>query len=316
MLLEIVEMRQLEELQAQDTAKKILESYLSSYPPALLILHGPPGVGKHSAAECFIREFLCSGPKGCMDCFSCRKMLRKEHADYIRFPEKTIPIGSNKNPEVFTIRWLLEQRIAFPPIDGEVRFVLFPDQARMQHEAETALLKVLEEPPYHTRFILLVSHLSELRSTILSRGICIPFRLLAEEKLARIAKLQDPLALACLGGSLAKLPLLGSKLYVLMKTKIEESFRHPLDLVALEKWLMILENPKSLSKEIEIEIQYTELLDFFALLFLALTQKHSACRDIAQVIFAFKRDLHLQMQGVNPYILASFFTKMQRLLFS
>ena len=151
-----------------------------------------------------------------------------------------------KNPEPFSVRWLLRTRLPYSPLEGSLRFVLFPEAENIQGEAETALLKTLEESPRHTRFIMLANKLGNLKDTIVSRGACVPFSFLSNKAISKITGYQDTLELQCLGGSLENAPLLNTKLYPQMKAKITEGLRHPLEWVSLEKWLIQLENPKAI----------------------------------------------------------------------
>ena len=190
------------QLKGQSIARSMLDHYLSKPAPPLLILHGPAGVGKFSAAEWFIQCSLCDIGNGCGQCPSCRLFARQEHPDYILFPEERVLIGDEKQPAPFTVRWLIRTRLMYPPFKGQRRFILMPRADLIQNEAETALLKTLEEPPDHSRFILMVEDLELLKETIISRGVCIPFQLIPASTMADITGQSDPYILDLMGGSL------------------------------------------------------------------------------------------------------------------
>lgn len=327
-------LKNIDQLEEQDIAKKILKIYLNSYPPPLLILHGPPGVGKWSTADAFIHQFLCESKKACGLCKPCRKLLQHQYADYIRFPEDKVKIGDSKNPEAFTIRWLLQKRISYTPLDGKTRFVLFPQGENIQHEAEAALLKTLEEAPAHTRFIIIVNNLNNLKETIVSRGICIPFFLLSDHAVSKITKSQDDDILKYLGGSLNNASLLDTDFYKKMTNKITEALEHPLELIQLEKWLIGLENPKSTArKEHKLDLSYNEILEFFSLVLLIKISQSTKANKYAKTeanietnmetnykliasIFNFKEGLQLQMKGFESYLLSYLFAKIHKHHFS
>ena len=219
---------QIESCYEQDIAKTILKKYLKGHhPPPLLLFHGPSGVGKYLSAESFINQALCEKGTVCGECKSCRNLLREEHPDFIRFPQDKIFIGQEKNPEIFTIRWLLQTRICFRPILARLRFILLPCGENIQNEAETALLKTLEESPEHTRFIILTNDISKIKKTIISRAISIPFYLLSQDSIKKITKLEDKLDLQCLGGSLDYAPILRNDLYPQLKSKIQDAGKTP-----------------------------------------------------------------------------------------
>lgn len=308
-------MNHIKELKGQSIAKKLLTNYLASYPPALMIFHGPHGVGKWSAAEALIRQFLCTGRNGCGLCPPCRKLASNQHADYIRFPESSVPIGDPNAPEAFSIRWLQKTRISYTPFDGRIRFVLFPRGDRIQNEAETALLKIFEETPDHTRFIILTPSLSDLKPTIVSRGICVPFSLLPKESVSDITSITGARELDLLGGSMEKVLMIRSNYYKLLMTKLPEALQHPLDLMNLEKWLYRLENPETASKEIQMKQDYTQILNFFCLVLLSYSRQHKSHKEILQAVFELKEDLLEEMQGIYPYLLGRLFASLHSILF-
>ena len=238
-------MNHIKELKGQPIAKKLLTNYLVSYPPALMILYGPHGVGKWSAAEALIRQFLCTGRSGCGLCSPCRKLSSNQHSDYIRFAENSVPIGDPNAPEAFSVRWLQKTRISYTPFDGKIRFVLFPRGDRIQNEAETALLKIFEETPDHTRFIILTPSLADLKPTIVSRGICIPFSLLTRESVSQITSITSARDLDLLGGSVDKVSMLRSNYYKLLMTKLPGALQHPLELTELEKMALPTGKPRN-----------------------------------------------------------------------
>jgi len=303
----------LHELQGQPVALKILERYLTAPLPPLMIFSGPDGSGRCSAAEAFIQQRLCSVGTGCGTCPSCRKILRGEHPDFIRFPEERIKIGEEEEPDPFTVRWLTATRIRYTPFAGDLRFVLFPRGDLIQHEAETALLKTLEEPPDHTRFIFLVRNLDELKPTVASRGVTIPFQRLPFPVVRSITGLSDSLALELSGGSLHHIPFLVSDLFRQMNEKIADAFRHPLSLIELEKWLATAER-KSFYDSVDFQLSHEEFIDFFGMVLLHHSRQNGQAIPIQEAIFEFKEDLHREMAGLLPYLAGRLFHKLSRIL--
>ncbi len=300
-------MHYLSELKGQSIASRILEYYLTHPLPPLLIFHGPDGTGKLSSAEVFIKQKLCKVGTGCGSCVPCRKMAKEEYVDYIRFPEEKILIGDQEKPEQFTVRWLTNTYIRFTPFEGDTRFVLFPRGELIQHEAETALLKTLEEPPEHTRFILLVNDLSRLKETIISRGVQIPFNYLPVDKIQSIIPGDSSDFIDMLGGSFHLVPFFQTELYRRMKLAIQEAFQHPLNILDLEKWILSGEKNGFSDLTGGQDFSYYEILDYFGLILMHMAYDQNLNHDIQQEIFKFKRELHREQQGMHPYILARLF---------
>ena len=104
-----------------------------------------------------------------------RLMRAGEHPDFIVFSADRIKIGNEKKPEENTIRHLLNKTLPYRPRNATVRIVYFQNAALIRDEAESALLKTLEEPRDDTRFILSVDDASMMKDTIVSRSILVPF---------------------------------------------------------------------------------------------------------------------------------------------
>ncbi|MEQ9364555.1 MAG: hypothetical protein RIF32_09940 [Leptospirales bacterium] len=309
-------MHNLRELKGQAIASRMMTAYLQAHPPPLMILHGPDGTGKWSAAEAFIQQSMCEVGTGCGSCPACRKILRGEHPDFIRFPEDRTYIGETTDPAEFTVRWLLNTRLCYTPFDGHIRYVLFPRADLIQHEAETALLKTLEEPPEHTRFIFLVRNLDDLKQTVVSRGVAIPFRLLPEAAMKELGGELNDAELRLLGGSLHLAPFLRTELYRKMSEMIRNGLEHPQALVQLEKWIHQGERSRFAdSLPADEGFEFLELLDIFGLLLLENLAGHPLRQTLAPVVFEFKAQLHREMSGLHQYLLGRLFQKLDRILF-
>jgi len=104
-----------------------------------------------------------------------RKMvLNDEHPDFYKFGIDRIKIGERKNPDHGSVRHMLEKFLVYSCKFSDIRFVYFEDASVILNEAESALLKSLEEPPAKTHFILSVEESRQLKDTIISRCIEIP----------------------------------------------------------------------------------------------------------------------------------------------
>jgi DNA polymerase-3 subunit delta' len=144
-------------------AKRLLEAALVDGPAHAYLLHGPPGVGKRTAAFAFAGALL--GDE--------RRAEARTHPDLYVLE----PLGEMiRIDDVRALRHDLHMR----PFEAERRVYLVLDAQRMNEDAADALLKDLEEPPLYATIVLVASELGPLPPTILSRCQLVPFRRLSE----------------------------------------------------------------------------------------------------------------------------------------
>ncbi|MBI9088755.1 MAG: DNA polymerase III subunit delta' [Desulfobacterium sp.] len=135
--------------------------------PNALLLLGNPGIGKQDAALQFARTANCQGEGpskilACNRCKSCKKMIAGMHPDIIRVaPVK----GSIRIAQIRE----LYGAITVKPHEAQFRMILIQDADTMNPEGSNALLKILEEPPERTFFVLTAATTDTLLQTILSR---------------------------------------------------------------------------------------------------------------------------------------------------
>ncbi|MCG8618055.1 MAG: DNA polymerase III subunit delta' [Desulfobacterales bacterium] len=141
--------------------------------PNALLFSGAPGTGKEKTAYRFARQANCltDGPDPCGNCSSCKKILAGMHPDMICVGLE----DAKKNLTIAQIRDL-GRLITVRPNEAAYRMVLIQDADRMNIQAQNALLKVLEEPPERTFFILTAEGTARLLPTILSRCRLFRFR--------------------------------------------------------------------------------------------------------------------------------------------
>jgi len=160
--------------------------------PHALLFSGPAGTGKAEAAIILAQILNCQAPTvpsgssshpffshRCGSCRSCRKIEAGSHPD-IRVIE---PEGNHI--KIAQIRDLCNTLLA-KPLEATHRVIVIKEAGRMNREAANALLKVLEEPPAGTFFVLTTCQPSELLPTVLSRCQLITFRPLEKETVVRI----------------------------------------------------------------------------------------------------------------------------------
>jgi DNA polymerase-3 subunit delta' len=113
------------------------------------LITGPPGSGRSVAALCFAAALQCQsdGVPGCGECRACTTTMAGTHADVRRIIPEGLSIGVD---EMRNIVQIASRR----PSTGRWQIVLIEDADRLTEGAANALLKVVEEPPPSTVFLL------------------------------------------------------------------------------------------------------------------------------------------------------------------
>ncbi|HZU48598.1 MAG TPA: DNA polymerase III subunit delta' [Mycobacterium sp.] len=113
------------------------------------LITGPPGSGRSVAALCFAAALQCTsdGVPGCGECRACTTTMAGTHADVRRVIPEGLSIGVD---EMRGIVQIASRR----PSTGRWQIVLIEDADRLTEGAANALLKVVEEPPPSTVFLL------------------------------------------------------------------------------------------------------------------------------------------------------------------
>jgi DNA polymerase III subunit delta' len=156
---------------------------------------GPRGVGKHHLARAFIAMVNCIGEAptddsgrridGCGTCRSCRRLLPKDPKAANTHPDLlTLTLGEGERALKIEAVRDMRRVVPFPPIEAAFRFVLIDPAEALTPPAANALLKVLEEPPSRTRFIVISSQADALLTTIRSRCQRITFSPLQDAEVA------------------------------------------------------------------------------------------------------------------------------------
>lgn len=133
--------------------------------PHALLLEGPEGSGRRTFAREIAAALFCRGEhKPCGSCNQCRKVLEQNHPDVEYYGGD----GSRRSFHIDTIR-KLRQNAWLLPGEAPCRVCVLCGAENMTEQAQNALLKILEEPPEHTVFILTAENRAMLLPTILSR---------------------------------------------------------------------------------------------------------------------------------------------------
>ena len=131
------------------------------------LITGPPGSGRSIAALCFAAALQCTsdGIPGCGECRACTTTMAGTHADVRRIIPEGLSIG------VLEMRNIV-QIASRRPGTGRWQIVLVEDADRLTEGAANALLKVVEEPPPSTVFMLCAPSVDPEDISITLRSRC------------------------------------------------------------------------------------------------------------------------------------------------
>ena len=163
-----------------------LKAALFRLPPSGLgssiLLDGPQGIGKRTAARDIVLGLLCKEPDGpCLRCPTCRRILAGSHPDvhWLTYGEKSPNLEEIRN---------LRAKNFIRASESDFKVFVIEQADRLNMQSQNALLKVLEEPASSV-FILLCENREAMLQTVRSR--CKPFRLAPLEDAPLFAALQQ-----------------------------------------------------------------------------------------------------------------------------
>lgn len=162
------------------------------------LFHGPEGVGKSTLARIFAMAYFCGQEQAdaCGECADCQRFMQGNNPDYREITASGSTIKIDQVREI-------QREAQFKSYGGKGKIYLLSQAEKLTPEAANCLLKVLEEPPPGTVFLLTADNPHRLLPTILSRCQQVPLRrvspeIIAEELAERFGKLPGEARVAAL----------------------------------------------------------------------------------------------------------------------
>jgi DNA polymerase-3 subunit gamma/tau len=148
------------------------------------LMTGVRGVGKTSTARLIAKALNCVGPDGqggptidpCNICEPCRAIAEGRHIDVIE-------MDAASHTGVDDVREIIEA-VRYASVSARYKIYIIDEVHMLSKNAFNALLKTLEEPPEHVKFLFATTEVNKVPVTVLSRCQRFDLRRIPAEKLA------------------------------------------------------------------------------------------------------------------------------------
>jgi DNA polymerase-3 subunit gamma/tau len=153
-------------------------------PPAI-IFAGGTGTGKTTLARIYAMVMNCTNIKvsedgyyePCENCISCKSISSANNQSDV------LEINASEKTGINDIRNLIDTTYTLPAMIGKYRVFILDEAHKMSDSAQNALLKPLEEPPPHVKFIICTTEADRIIDTIQNRSHIHTFKAVSYQKL-------------------------------------------------------------------------------------------------------------------------------------
>ena len=148
------------------------------------LFNGGRGTGKTTSAKILARAVNCLNPQNgepCNECEICKEILEGSLTDVVEMDAAS----NNSVEDIRTIR----DEVNFLPTKAKYRVYIIDEVHMLSTGAFNALLKTLEEPPEHVKFILATTEPQKIPTTILSRCQRFDFKKIPDDDIIKRLKI-------------------------------------------------------------------------------------------------------------------------------
>ena len=141
---------------------------------------GPRGIGKTTSARIFAKALNCKRPvdgEPCCECSSCKSIADETNVDIIEIDAAT-------HTQVDKAREICED-VLHLPIASKYKIYIIDEVHMLSKSAWNALLKTIEEPPAHAKFIFATTEVNKVLPTVISRCQRFDLRRIPSELIAQ-----------------------------------------------------------------------------------------------------------------------------------
>ena len=171
-------------VEQEHVVKTIKNTVMSGRIGHAYLFCGTRGTGKTTMAKIFARAINCLNPKDgnpCNECEICKGILSDSILDVVE-------IDAASNNSVDNVREIRDE-VVYAPSQAKYKVYIIDEVHMLSAGAFNALLKTLEEPPEHVKFILATTDPHKLPATILSRCQMFDFKKITPISIAQRVKM-------------------------------------------------------------------------------------------------------------------------------